>query len=306
MSRRWLLRVVVLLLVLLLGLVAVVVGQKWRLFELGWFKWQEWSSAADWQARSLWLPDYRVEIEARPLGGLENVSALTFDPDRRSLFTVTNKNAELIELSLAGEVLRRIPLSGFGDTEAVEYISPGIYVISDERRHRLFRVHVDERTRWLDAADSEQLTVSTGPADNNGFEGLAYDAAGKRLFVAKERKPLRILLIEGFPREGYGPPAELSVQDDRLRDRQLFVRDLSALQFDPRSGHLLALSDESRLLLELAVDGRPISSLLLWPGLHGLRRSVPQPEGLALDDQGVLYLVSEPNLFYRFRKVAPD
>ena len=35
---------------------------------------------------------------------------------------------------------------------------------------------------------------------------------------------------------------------------------------------------------------------------HGLKRGVPQAEGLAIDDQGVLYLVSEPNLFYRFAK----
>ena len=34
------------------------------------------------------------------------------------------------------------------------------------------------------------------------------------------------------------------------RDARLFVRDLSSLQFDERTGHLLALSDESRLLLE--------------------------------------------------------
>jgi uncharacterized protein YjiK len=37
-------------------------------------------------------------------------------------------------------------------------------------------------------------------------------------------------------------------------------------------------------------------------GRHGLQRSVPQAEGLASDEQGNLYLVSEPNLFYRFSK----
>ena len=60
------------------------------------------------------------------------------------------------------------------------------------------------------------------------------------------------------------------------------------------------LSDESRLLLEVDRDGRPISSLSLLAGQHGLERSVPQAEGVALDDRGVLYLISEPNLFYRF------
>ena len=297
---RVLLPAVLLPLLVLLALA----GQEWRLFERAWFSVQEWRHAAEWQGRSLWLPDYRVTVEAQVIDGLsDDVSALTYDPDRRSLFTVTNQRAELIELSLAGNILRRMPLTGFGDAEAVEYISPGIYVISDERAQRLFKVHVDDNTRWLDAADSEQLSLGLGLNGNKGFEGLAYDSQGRRLFVAKERDPLRILEITGFP--GDEQRLNLQVTDDQRRDRRLFVRDLSSLQFDERSGHLLALSDESRLVIELDLDGRPISTLSLLRGMHGLKRSVPQAEGLAMDEQGTLYLVSEPNLFYVFAKPAP-
>ena len=297
---RVLLPAVLLPLLVLLALA----GQEWRLFERAWFSVQEWRHAAEWQGRSLWLPDYRVTVEAQVIEGLsDDVSALTYDPDRRSLFTVTNQRAELIELSLAGKILRRMPLTGFGDAEAVEYISPGIYVISDERAQRLFKVHVDDNTRWLDAADSEQLSLGLGLNGNKGFEGLAYDSQGRRLFVAKERDPLRILEITGFP--GDEQRLNLQVTDDQRRDRRLFVRDLSSLQFDERSGHLLALSDESRLVIELDLDGRPISTLSLLRGMHGLKRSVPQAEGLAMDEQGTLYLVSEPNLFYVFAKQAP-
>jgi len=294
---RVLLPAVLLPLLVLLALA----GQEWRLFERAWFSVQEWRHAAEWQGRSLWLPDYRVTVEAQVIDGLsDDVSALTYDPDRRSLFTVTNQRAELIELSLAGKILRRMPLTGFGDAEAVEYISPGIYVISDERAQRLFKVHVDDNTRWLDAADSEQLSLGLGLNGNKGFEGLAYDSQGRRLFVAKERDPLRILEITGFP--GDEQRLNLQVTDDQRRDRGLFVRDLSSLQFDERSGHLLALSDESRLVIELDLAGRPISTLSLLRGMHGLKRSVPQAEGLAMDEQGTLYLVSEPNLFYVFAK----
>ncbi|MNF18644.1 hypothetical protein D3C80_2228470 [compost metagenome] len=55
-------------------------------------------------------------------------------------------------------------------------------------------------------------------------------------------------------------------------------------------------------MIELDVDGRPISSLSLLGGMQGLERSVPQAEGVAMDEAGTLYLVSEPNLFYVFRK----
>ena len=65
------------------------------------------------------------------------------------------------------------------------------------------------------------------------------------------------------------------------------------------------MSDESRLVVELDTDGEPVSILSLLRGMHGLKRSVPQAEGVAMDDRGVLYLVSEPNLFYVFSKDEP-
>ncbi|MGY8828040.1 MAG: SdiA-regulated domain-containing protein, partial [Pseudomonadales bacterium] len=268
-----------------------------------WFNVQQWQQAGSGQQGSMLLADYQVDLEARVIEGLnDDVSALTFDPDRNSLFTVTNQKPQLLELSLDGELLRRIDLHGFGDAEAVEYISPGLYVITDERKQRLIKVRVDDATTELHADQAQQFSLSIGLNGNKGFEGLAYDSAGQRLFVAKERDPMRIYEIHGFPQRDPQSPFAVHVVDDQQRDAGLFVRDLSSLQFDERSGHLLALSDESRLVLELNVEGKPISSLSLLGGRNGLKRSVPQGEGIAMDNQGVLYLVSEPNLFYRFKK----
>ncbi|PAU62992.1 SdiA-regulated domain-containing protein [Pseudomonas indica] len=296
----------ILLAALLLGLLfcLALAAQEFRLFERGWFIVQEWRHAEEWRERSIWLPNYEVAIEAQTIEGLaDDVSALTFDPDRRSLLTVTNQKSEIIELSLDGRILRRIPLVGFGDPEAIEYISPGIYVITDERAQRLIKVRLDDTTRFVDAAEAQQLSLGIGRSGNKGFEGLAYDLDGKRLFVAKERDPVTIYEVHGFPHTDPDKPFAVHVVDNPRRDQGLFVRDLSSLDFDQRSGHLLALSDESRLVLELNSDGRPISSLSLLRGMHGLQRSVPQAEGVAMDDAGNLYLVSEPNLFYLFRKV---
>ncbi|WP_160288729.1 SdiA-regulated domain-containing protein [Pseudomonas knackmussii] len=296
-------RLLALLLILLLA--AVVVGQHFRLFERAWFAVREWQHEEHWRGRSVWLPDYRVAVEAQPIAGLEDdVSALTYDPQRRSLFTVTNQPAQIIELSLEGRMLRKIVLRGFGDTEAIEYIAPGRYVLSDERRQRLFEVRLDDATRELDANQAQQLSLGIGEMGNKGFEGLAYDPVGMRLFVAQERDPVRILEVRGFPQPPVDQPFSVHVLGDPERDSRLFVRDLSSLQYDAGSGHLLALSDESRLLLELDVDGKPISSLSLLRDRQGLQRSVPQAEGVAMDGKGTLYLVSEPNLFYVFRKSA--
>ena len=284
-------------------IVLVAVGQHLRLFERTWFNVQ-----ALWQpmnAQSIGLDQYQVAVEARVIDGLDDdVSALTFDPVRKSLFTVTNQNAELIELSLEGKVLRRVALVGFGDPEAVEFISADTYVITDEREQRLIKIHLEADTTFLDAADAEQMTLGVHMSGNKGFEGLAYDSVGKRLFVAKERDPMLIYEVQGFPH--YNPEKSYAVHvvNNPRRDAGMFVRDLSSLQYDERSGHLLALSDESRLILELDVDGRPLSTLSLSKGRQGLHKTVPQAEGIAMDDDGALYLVSEPNLFYIFKKPA--
>lgn len=297
-------RVVRLLLVLAaLGLLLLGwAGQEFRLFERGWFNLKTW-----WQPveRSIGLDRYRVVLEAQPIEGLDDdISALTYDPDRKTLFTVTNARSELIELSLDGRILRRVPLTGFGDPEAVEYVGPNSYVITDERQQRLIRVRLEDDTLFLDAGDAEQLTLGIGLNGNKGFEGLAYDSAGKRLFVAKERDPMLIYEVHGFPHDNPEKPYAVHVVQDRKRDSRLFVRDLSSLQFDERSGHLLALSDESRLVLELDVQGQPLSTLSLRKGFQGLQATVPQAEGIAMDEAGTIYLVSEPNLFYVFKQPA--
>ncbi|PBP88192.1 DNA-binding protein [Pseudomonas congelans] len=293
-------------LVLLLALVPLIVvfviaNQRYRYVESALFDWQVF-----WQSdslQSIGLDQYRVVTEAQVIDGLQDdVSGLSYDPDRKSLFTVTNQNPELVELSLDGRVLRRIPLVGFGDAEAVEYISPGTYVISDERRLRLIQIHVDDNTKSLDAAQAEQLTLGITASGNKGYEGLAYDSVGKRLFVARERDPVQIIEVRGFPKTNSEAPGNLQVISNSKRDGRLSVRDLSSLQFDETSGHLLALSDESKRILELDTSGHPIGSGSLAKGAMGLSKDVPQAEGMAMDAEGTLYLVSEPNLFYVFRK----
>ncbi|WP_047281511.1 SdiA-regulated domain-containing protein [Pseudomonas lundensis] len=292
-------------LLLVVFVAAGFAAQHVRLFERAWFNARQLWEPVDPQ--SINLGEYQAVLQGQKIEGLEDdVSALTYDPLRKSLFTVTNKQAELVELSLDGRILRRIPLIGFGDAEAVEFIGPDTYVITDERQQRLIKVHVDDSTQVLDAAHAEQLTLGINLSGNKGFEGLAYDSVGKRLFVAKERDPMLIYEVRGFPQSNPQQPYATHVVNNPRRDSRLFVRDLSSLQYDERSSHLLALSDESKLLIELDVEGRPISTLSLKKGRHGLKKSVPQAEGVAMDDEGTVYVVSEPNLFYVFKKPAAD
>jgi uncharacterized protein YjiK len=291
---------------LLLALLLVTAaGQQHLALERLWYGILEhWHADARKEA-SLWLPAYQVDIEAKPITGHTDLSALTFDPSRQTLASLTNKSSHFIELSLDGEIVRQIPMQGFNDPEAIEYIRPGVFVVVEERQQRLIQIHVDDNTRVIDASDPRnqtQLSLSVSAPDNRGFEGLAYDSLRKRLYLAKEKDPVQIYEIDGFADPEPGTQPNVTVRADLDRDESLFLEDLSSLYFSATTNHLLALSDESRVVLELDSQGKPVSMLPLDGGQHGLKNSVPQAEGLAMDNQGTLYLVSEPNLFYRFKR----
>ena len=58
----------------------------------------------------------------------------------------------------------------------------------------------------------------------------------------------------------------------------------------------------SRILVEYAPDGTVLSYLPLWRGMNGLSASIAQAEGVAVGPDGDVFIVAEPNLFYRFGK----
>lgn len=79
------------------------------------------------------------------------------------------------------------------------------------------------------------------------------------------------------------------------------LRDLSSVTYHTETGHLLMLSDESRLIKEYDEDGNALGALALWKGFHGLKAHVPQAEGIAVGTDKSIYIMSEPNLFYVFK-----
>lgn len=52
-------------------------------------------------------------------------------------------------------------------------------------------------------------------------------------------------------------------------------------------------------------EGKVVSFRSLARGFAGLLKGIPQAEGVTIDNEGYLYVVSEPNLFYRFTR-EPD
>lgn len=261
-----------------------------------------------WQQDGVWLPHYRVAVEARPIDGVdENASGLTYSDHTGTLFSITNKHPKsVLEIDTEGRLLRSIELEGTKDPEGITHVRDNIFAIVDEREQAVYRVEINADTTRIDVAQGARLGLSLGSSHNLGFEGVSWDSVGQRLFISQEKDPLRVLVISGLPEVLAGSGFDLQINDWRPAYADApFMMDLSSLSLHEATGNLLLMSDESALIVEYDPDGKPVSMLPMWRGFHGLKQRVPQAEGLALGPDGTIYVMSEPNLFYRFERSVP-
>jgi uncharacterized protein YjiK len=260
-----------------------------------WVK-ERFESPAE-RKESIWLPDYRAVIDAKLLPGMEKdeASDVSYDPQTKTLFAVMGKNPFLVELTLQGDVLRKMPLVGWSNPEGVTVMGNGLLAITDERAHLLSIVKVDADTRELNIASFPKYDLGPSKNQNKAFEAIAWDARNQQLLLGEERPPA----LFSWKSDG---SQILKGDKQKLSSDELDIRNLSALAIDPRTGHTLVLSADSHLLLELDEKGEQVSFMTLLGGFNGLKKTIPRAEGVTMDEAGTLYIVSEPNLFYRFEK----
>ena len=248
------------------------------------------------------LSRYRVTIDGKTIPALEDdLSALTYNLEKNTLWALLNSDPVVVELSLEGELLRSIRIEGVRDMEGLTHVNGDRYVIAEERTHRLLVVDIPDGVDRVHTEGVPTLVVGIGSDTNKGFEGLSWDDDGQRLLVVKERNPMRVIEITGFVSFVVGEPINVGIREIKSPDSpELFMRDLSSVTHVRGVGHKLFLSDESHMLVEYNDERQSISLLDLRAGKSGLEGTVPQAEGVAVDTELNIYIVSEPNLFYRF------
>ncbi|KQV21402.1 SdiA-regulated [Pseudomonas sp. Root329] len=254
--------------------------------------------------KNIWLPDYKVAIEGKPIPGITDLSGLAYDPDHDRLLGITNGvPMEILALTRDGDLIERYPLIGFEDTEGIAYMGKGRVVIVDERKQRLHIFTLPDTAGPIREEQTESLAIEINLSQHNkGFEGVTYDPANDRIFAIKERDPRQLYSITGML-GSIGSRMQIRIKDlTTWVDRGVFSKDLSEGYYDPRTGHLLLLSEESSNLTELDQQGNFVSILSLRALAGDLKHTPPQAEGMTMDNAGELYIVSEPNLFYRFTR----
>ncbi|WP_223490146.1 SdiA-regulated domain-containing protein [Pseudomonas sp. A-RE-19] len=254
--------------------------------------------------KNIWLPDYKAVIQAKPVADLTNLSGIAYDPDHDRLLGITNAAPmQIVTMSRDGDLLERYPLIGFQDTEGIAYMGNGRVVIADETLQRLYVVTLPSTPGPINVENAPFLAIEINLSEHNkGFEGVTYDPVNDRVFAIKERDPRQLYSVTGMLASIDGS-LQVRIKDlTNWIDRSVFGMDLSEGYYDPRTGHLLVLSEQSDNLTELDQDGNFVSIRSLLSLTDDLEKSIPQAEGMTMDTAGELYIVSEPNLFYRFTK----
>jgi uncharacterized protein YjiK len=251
---------------------------------------------------SLELSAYRVTMEAQVIEGLtDNTSGLTYSAATGTLFAAINNPPKLAELSTDGTLLRRIPLTGAHDVEGITHVEGETFIIVDEGNSRLNWITITPETTSIDLAGTPSLTFDLDKLSNHGFEGISWDQRKLELVLVQEMKPVRVFVVDGLEQ-----PRLDGAQDGTLREWQPDhwaehgLSDLSSVSVHDPTGNMLLLSHMASLLVEFDPNGAARSTLALRAGQHGLKATVPQAEGVAVGPAGEVFIVSEPNLFYRF------
>ncbi|WP_079946215.1 SdiA-regulated domain-containing protein [Salmonella enterica] len=240
---------------------------------------------------ALALSSYKAVIQQKPVAGVEsNLSGLTYSAEDRMLFAVINNPPELVWLTTEGQLVGRMPLQGIHDPESIAWSGGNQFQIGSEKDGAVYKTQVDIQRGAMQIISMVKLE-GYDKAKNKGLEGTAWDAKNERLYAAKERKPIMIKEVE-MSKNGITRALPSAITAS--------VSDVSGLEYHAPTDSLLVLSDESKMILEVSSEWRVRDRLFLTAEWSGLRDDIPQPEGIAMDNENNLYIVSEPNLFYKF------
>lgn len=250
--------------------------------------------------RSIWLPSYRADIMGASIPGIaENASGIAYDYDNGSLWVIVNGPPTLIEMDLDFNLLRRIELVNFKDTEGVAYAGNNRLLLIDERDQTIVLAKMNDETKLIDRNKSQKITLNLNGYGNKGFEGIAVDGDTNTIYVVRERDPMMVFMINGFIEN----ENRIKIKNSEKIDvASRYLTDLSGLHYDAETKNLLILSDESKFLLEIGLAGNRVSYMDLVKGFNELEQSIPQAEGVTMDSEGRIYIVSEPNMIYRYTK----
>lgn len=287
-------------------------------------------------AKDINLGDYQPLCDRVKLNKIKGASGITYNDDTDSFFIIINRPSHIFEIE-RDKILacvqspkkftidypsgNQFPLEGFSDetrdlddTEGIAHIENGMFIVVEEERGRVAKVTLAAGSMPTDIqiiAESDYTAAyrKTHDIENKGLEGVAYDNQSGDIYVANETKPKLIkkqtkaLPFMGPPSVSFKLGASPNSNDWTKYPLGRNLEDLSDLYYDGKrpnfSENLLILSHESYTAVEFSLTkGEKVSEL----DFSKLRKKVPQAEGITMDNEGYIYIVSED----AYTSIGPD
>jgi uncharacterized protein YjiK len=246
-----------------------------------------------------WSWSYDLEHPTRTIvlddPALKEISGLS-PTDRPGFFLCLADElgeAYLLDLAHSGTIRQRIPFFGKGDFEGIEMVGNTIWAIKSDGE-------VFEVTGWDQSGTTPVVTKYETPLrKEDDVEGLGYDPQRKVLLLACKGDPKTGAAREVWAFDPatrklaekplFSLPARLTdplvPPNDSDKDRAFSP---SAIAVHPLTGEVYVLSSAlKRLAVVHPETGQLLGAVRLDKNL------LPQPEGIAFDATGTLYISSE-------------
>ncbi|TRX22780.1 SdiA-regulated domain-containing protein [Flavobacterium franklandianum] len=241
----------------------------------------------------------------------QEVSGVTYNWDTDTLFLIGDGSTSVVQVSKTGQLINTMTLAQgsspqgteFYDTEGITYIGGGQFVLCEERDRKVVKFTYVAGTT-LTRSNTQTVTLGTF-IGNVGTEGLSYDPITSGYIVLKETTPIGIFQTAVDFTAGTGTNGSATTTNSvNLFDPSLMLvndvadvfalSNLPSLNGQPLYNNLLVLSQENAKVLNIDRNGVISSSLTIVsdPG-NILDVANQQHEGLTMDRDGVLYIVSE-------------
>ena len=263
-----------------------------------------------------------------PAGSLlaQEASAVTWNRDTNTLFVLGDGGTSIVQVGLTGNLIDSMTLAAgtspqgtaFYDPEGLAYIGNGKFVMTEER-YRIANQFTYAPATTLSYSGAQQVKLGT-TVGNIGLEGVTYDpltsGATPGFIFAKEKTPMGVFqtnidFVAGTATNGSPTTVNSTDLFNPTLTGLLDIADIYAMSNLSGIGagdqsHLLLLSQESGKILEVDRNGTTFSSytIPLTPnsplgstaltGVGGPTSVLDQQhEGITMDDNGIIYLVSE-------------
>ncbi len=191
-------------------------------------------------------------------------SGLCLSKDRKSLWTVSDENSTIYNITFEGKIIDSIRVEGY-DLEGICLYDNNNLAIIFERERKL--AIINKEGTVLKSAD-----INFDGEPNEGIEGVTYNGDEKIFYLIKEKNPAILVTLD-------------STLTEKSRDTLEIANDLSGLFYERETKNLWITSDENKIVFKCDSDGKVTESAGV---------DIIQIEGIAIEEpEGIVWIISD-------------